>query len=190
MNLLIDVNVVIDICTQRKPHAEPSAIALEYAKRNHVRLWLYAGSTQTLEYNLYNHLRQENLEAGRPLTNAAVLANARRLLSEFVKDKQWLAALAAEGAVFDSPDPEDAQLIRALDRFAPGTIKLLTRDERLLTEHPDKTIKPDAYCRLGQPDPKIDFIDLKTQQDALRPHLERNLHRVLHHGQYILGPEV
>ncbi len=31
---------------------------------------------------------------------------------------------------------------------------------------------------------------LKTQQDCLRPQLEHNIHRVLHHGQYILGPEV
>ncbi len=190
MNLLIDVNVVIDICTQRKPHAEPSAIALEIAKLNHVRLWLYAGSTQTLEYNLYRHLRQENLEAGRPLSNAAVLANARRLLSEFVTDKQWLAALAAEGPVFDTQDPEDAQLIRAIERFPLGHIRLLTRDERLLTEYPDQTISPDAYCKLGQPDQRLDFIDLKTQQDAIRPALEQQIHRVLHHGQYILGPEV
>jgi hypothetical protein len=30
--------------------------------------------------------------------------------------------LAGEGDVFDSPDPEDEQLIRAMARFAPGTI--------------------------------------------------------------------
>ena len=98
MNWLIDVNVVIDICTQRKPHAEPSAIA----------------------------------------------------------------ALAAEGPVFDTQDPDDAQLIRALERFPLGHIKLLTRDERLLTEHPDQTISPDAYCKLGQPDQRIDLPGPQT----------------------------
>jgi len=36
----------------------------------------------------------------------------------------------------------------------------------------------------------VDFIDLKIQQDAIRPGLEAGLHRVLHHGQYIMGPEV
>jgi UDP-2-acetamido-2-deoxy-ribo-hexuluronate aminotransferase len=36
----------------------------------------------------------------------------------------------------------------------------------------------------------VDFIDLKTQQDAIRPQLEHNIHQVLHHGQYIMGPEV
>jgi hypothetical protein len=35
-----------------------------------------------------------------------------------------------------------------------------------------------------------DVIDLKTQQDAIRPELEKGIHRVLHHGQYIMGPEV
>jgi len=45
--------------------------------------------------------------------------------------------------VFSAHDPEDEQLIRALDRFAPGTIKLLTRDQPLLDAHPDKTISPE-----------------------------------------------
>ncbi|MBS0576703.1 MAG: DegT/DnrJ/EryC1/StrS family aminotransferase [Proteobacteria bacterium] len=36
----------------------------------------------------------------------------------------------------------------------------------------------------------MDFVDLAAQQDRLRPQLETAIHRVLHHGQYILGPEV
>ncbi|MBS0193342.1 MAG: DegT/DnrJ/EryC1/StrS family aminotransferase [Proteobacteria bacterium] len=35
----------------------------------------------------------------------------------------------------------------------------------------------------------MDFVDLAAQQDRLRPQLETAIHRVLHHGQYILGPE-
>ncbi|MDP2067245.1 MAG: DegT/DnrJ/EryC1/StrS family aminotransferase [Burkholderiaceae bacterium] len=38
--------------------------------------------------------------------------------------------------------------------------------------------------------PPIEFCDLAAQQDSIRPALEKNIHRVLHHGQYILGPEV
>jgi UDP-2-acetamido-2-deoxy-ribo-hexuluronate aminotransferase len=114
----------------------------------------------------------------------------RDLLKDFCADKHWLAALADEGNVFDSPDPEDEQLIRALGRFAPGSIKLLTRDEDLCQRHPDLTITPSEYLATPLVQKPIDFIDLKTQQDALRPQLERNIHRVLHHGQYIMGPEV
>lgn len=34
------------------------------------------------------------------------------------------------------------------------------------------------------------FIDLKSQQERIRPRLLERIHRVLAHGQYIMGPEV
>nr|VFK29012.1 MAG: dTDP-4-amino-4,6-dideoxygalactose transaminase [Candidatus Kentron sp. MB]VFK29545.1 MAG: dTDP-4-amino-4,6-dideoxygalactose transaminase [Candidatus Kentron sp. MB]VFK74822.1 MAG: dTDP-4-amino-4,6-dideoxygalactose transaminase [Candidatus Kentron sp. MB] len=36
----------------------------------------------------------------------------------------------------------------------------------------------------------MQFIDLKAQQDRIRPQLDAALRRVLDHGRYILGPEV
>jgi UDP-2-acetamido-2-deoxy-ribo-hexuluronate aminotransferase len=36
----------------------------------------------------------------------------------------------------------------------------------------------------------IPFIDLKTQQQKILPQLEKNIHQVLHHGKYIMGPEI
>ena len=39
-------------------------------------------------------------------------------------------------------------------------------------------------------DTQLQFIDLKAQQDSIRPRLEKNIHSVLSHGRYILGPEV
>lgn len=36
----------------------------------------------------------------------------------------------------------------------------------------------------------IEFIDLKTQQERIRPELDRRMKAVLTHGQYIMGPEV
>ena len=36
----------------------------------------------------------------------------------------------------------------------------------------------------------MDFIDLKTQQSAIKEELDRRIANVLAHGQYILGPEV
>jgi UDP-2-acetamido-2-deoxy-ribo-hexuluronate aminotransferase len=56
----------------------------------------------------------------------------------------------------------------------------------------ERAITPEAfidYCEAQTTQSAIDFIDLKTQQDALRPQLEQNIHRVLHH-EYIMGPEV
>lgn len=36
----------------------------------------------------------------------------------------------------------------------------------------------------------MQFIDLKHQQSLIREHIDRNIQKVLDHGQYILGPEV
>jgi UDP-2-acetamido-2-deoxy-ribo-hexuluronate aminotransferase len=36
----------------------------------------------------------------------------------------------------------------------------------------------------------IPFIDLKTQYQALKPHIQERINAVLDHGQYIMGPEV
>ena len=38
--------------------------------------------------------------------------------------------------------------------------------------------------------PRLDFIDLKSQYDALRERINARIQKVLDHGQYILGPEV
>lgn len=77
-----------------------------------------------------------------------------------------------------------------MSRFEPGTISLLTRDEHLCACYPDLTITPLLYLQAPVQRKEIDFIDLKNQQDLIRPALENNIHRVLHHGQYIMGPEV
>jgi len=36
----------------------------------------------------------------------------------------------------------------------------------------------------------MDFIDLKTQQRRVKEQLDKNIHQVLEHGNYIMGPEV
>ena len=40
------------------------------------------------------------------------------------------------------------------------------------------------------PTAAISFVDLKAQQERIRPQIDRALARVLEHGQYIMGPEV
>ena len=38
--------------------------------------------------------------------------------------------------------------------------------------------------------PKIEFVDLKAQYQALKPLIDARIQRVLDHGQFIMGPEV
>jgi UDP-2-acetamido-2-deoxy-ribo-hexuluronate aminotransferase len=162
MDLLIDVNVVIDICAQRLPYAHTSAAALNQGQANGVKLWLYTGSVQTLEYNLLRELKRNDMNnsihAGLHASNREWFKRTRQLLKAFAADKQWLASLAGEGDVFDSPDPEDEQLIRALDRFKLGSIKLLTRDSMLCERYPLLTITPEQYLQIPLQSKVIDFM--------------------------------
>ncbi len=186
MNLLIDINVALDVCTGRTPFAEHSAAALLHCTNNGGRLWLHTGSAQTLEYSLFLELKRDDVSA----SNNQLMQQTKVLLKAFSANKHWLASLSDEGDIFDSEDTETEQLIRALDRFAPGTAKILTRDTLLCNSHPELAISPQQFLQSPPQQKTVEFIDLKAQQDAIRPALERNLHRVLHHGQYIMGAEV
>lgn len=190
MDLLLDIDVVVDVCTKRQPFYQDADLALAKCLHEGGRLWLYVGSVQTLEYVTHQELKQSQSPDTPPLSAQQLAWQARRLLKAFAIDKHWLAALAGEGDVFGSDYPEHEQLIRALDRFQLGAIKLLTRNRRLIDALPDKTITPTQYCQQPVEKAALDFVDLKTQQDAIRPSLENRIHRVLHHGQYIMGPEI
>jgi UDP-2-acetamido-2-deoxy-ribo-hexuluronate aminotransferase len=190
MDLLLDVNIAVDVSVKREPFYQLADLAIAKCLHEQGRIWLYAGSVQTIEYVARNELKRQNEKRGLTLTARQLAKQTRDLLKAFAADKHWLAALAGEGPVFDSPDPEDEQLIGALDRFPTGAIKLLTRDEPPCDRYPDRTITPDQYLQTPPRQKGIDFIDLKRQQDFIRPELEAGIHRVLHHGQYIMGPEV
>lgn len=190
MDLLLDINVAVDICCKRQPFFRDADLAVSQCLYQGGRLWLYAGSVQTLEYVTCSELRRSQANRGVNITARQLEQQTRKLLKTFTADKYWLTALAEEGKVFDSPDPDDEQLIRALGRFKPGSIKLLTRDGALCERFPQHTVTPQQYLQTFAQPKAIEFCDLAAQQDRIRPALERNIHRVLHHGQYILGPEV
>ena len=190
MDLLIDINIVLDVCASRIPFAPSSAAALQRCQDQGAKLWLYAGSVQTMEFNMVREVQRKAEDQSTPISKRQCALRARQALKMFAQDKHWLASLAGEGDVFDSPDPEDEQLIRALGRFTTGSIKLLTRDVALCERYPQHTIAPQQYLQTPLQPKAIEFCDLAAQQDRIRPALEKNIQRVLHHGQYILGPEV
>lgn len=191
MDLLLDINVAVDICCRRQPFFELSRAAVALCEAQGGKTWLYVGSVQALEYVTRDELFRKSHRESLNLNGKQIWRRTRELLHKFSAGRHWLAALAEEGDVFASEEPEHEQLIRSLGRFPSGSIKLLTRDDVLLQSFPEKTISPEDFCQQAfNPGKQIDFIDLKTQQDAIRPALEKNLHRVLHHGQYIMGPEV
>jgi len=188
-HVLLDVNVVVDVCVGR-PGSAVSVAAVARAKASGLSVWLYTGAVQTMEFVLAGELLRIHATKGMTLTKGSAIERARELLALFSEDLQWLAALAGEGNVYRSDDPEDEQLLQAMERFGDGEIVLLTSDKRFIRKRNGLVLTPEAFLETPLPAPSMDFIDLKNQQDLVRPQLEQNLHRVLHHGQYIMGPEI
>ena len=190
MDLLLDTDCVVAGCVPEAGLNPDSMAAVARCQDQGGTVWLYAGAAQGYEDGVRGALldHSENGTAGpdrQPLTHLA-----RQRLQAFTDGKQWLAALAGDCATFDSPDPARGRLLRALGRFTPGTIKVLTGDAAFVVAHPDQAISPAQFLALPAPAPRIDFIDLAGQQSSFRPALEERIHRVLHHGRYILGPEM
>ena len=183
-DLILDTDIVVDLCTQRQPHFTESSAAYNTARANGVRIWIYTGCLQTLYLAVVNEIRdgggstQEKEE------------EAKGILKSFCQNINWLATLAEDGDVFSEGDPIANQLSKAVDRLGKNA-KLLTRNEDLLREN-NKTVSLTTFREENQPadESKVPFIDLAAQQDVVRPQLEHNLHTVLNHGQYILGPEI
>lgn len=191
-HLLLDVNVVVDLCVAR-PGSINSRLALAQAKQTGLTCWLYVGSVQTMEYVVADELFRNAKEMDNTISRTLSRARARFILGQHTANFQWLAALSSEAHVFGCEVPEDEQLILALDRFPADTAVLLTRDKPMFNRAGKRAITPEALiesCKSQTATSAIEFIDLKTQQDHIRPTLEKNIHRVLAHGQYIMGPEV
>ena len=192
-NLLLGVDIVVELCVPRAgTEASEQALALAEAVGAHI--WIYTGSVQTLENVTVYELQASLAEQGIGLKQTDLVSRARELLQVMTAPYHWLSALADEGEVFASADPEDEQLIRALQRFPPDTVRLLTRDTLLLKHAGGRAITPEKWMTesgksAGVRRP-IGFIDLAAQQDRIRPQLETNVHRVLHHGSYVMGAEV
>ena len=188
VDLLLDVNIVVDIC-QPRADAGRALLAIERCRQAGGRIWLYAGAVQSMQYVLADGLARDAERANRPLSRTAALRRSAELLAAFTKDKLWLAALAGEGSVFSALEPEDEQFKRAMVRFGTDRVRLLTRDQSLLNHCQQAISIEDFLARTWTP-AALDFIDLATQQDGLREGIENRIHRVLHHGAYIMGPEV
>ena len=120
MDLLLDVNIVLDICQPRPTYLYTALQATSKCRREGGHLWLYTGSVQTLEYNLVRGLIETAQQKEIALLRPEAHRRARRLLKTFAQNNHWLAALAGEGDVFAALDPEDEQLIQALKRFSAG----------------------------------------------------------------------
>ncbi|MBF0112008.1 MAG: DegT/DnrJ/EryC1/StrS family aminotransferase [Desulfamplus sp.] len=210
MDLLLDTDIVFDICKSKflkfleKSEQDKlksrddfsintASESIDRCKELGGRIWLYVGSIATLQHKLAKYIMEHfsNQNNSNFQTQIEAKKEAAQIIKMFAKDKHWLAALSPEEDIFDADDLEQSLLIKALNSFEPNSIKLLTWDKNLIEKF-DCAILPETYLSSFKSSSvkPIEFIDLKAQQDKIRPKLEQHIHRTLHHGSYIMGPEI
>ena len=177
-NWVLDGSLIVASCMKTGANSVPTW--LEEALSQGHRFWVYVGQLQSMRTDLTRQLTESG--ADRP----EVAATSR--LASFLSRCQWLAALAEDGDVLAEVDLIGAQLRKAAARL-DGDSGILTDDsQRIAQGKPFCTVAQLQECSTSSDG--IAFIDLASQQDRIRPALESALHRVLHHGRYIQGPEI
>lgn len=190
-NLVLDVNVILDLWLTR--HSEKRSLLLAELLGNSVKgdylCWVNSASLHVLEYLARRELKKQGVDPWD------AKQRVKELLVHLLKYSKPLSNFGFQQdlALLSETDLEDAQVVRAASHIC-GPIAIITNDKRFdISGTTIEQLLPEeaaAWLHATSSPQKIDFIDLKTQQDTLRPQLEQNIHRVLHHGQYIMGPEI
>lgn len=194
MNIVLDVNVVLDLLLRREPAAIEKARLFDRLRVGGARLWVAASALPTLEY-VHAAETKALVQRGRLRFDGDPREFSRRQLAKFLSGVQVASSLGAHSKEIppDHRDWEDA-LISLAAADLPGETVLWTEDGSF---RPVVDIPIFDFQGLGtwldrrqtQPEP-VPFVDLVSQQMAVRSSLERRVSRVLKHGQYIMGPEV
>ncbi len=191
MKILLDVNVVVDICTLREPFYTESVASVDWLDENGIPKYLYAGSVQTMQFVLMSELARRDEKNNIKKNNSFYEEEAKSLLHDFTSDLVWVSALSEDGHVYNDVDPEDAQLIKAVNRMGDDAL-LLTRDKGLL-ERFDKAILPKQFLSeyAGKEiSRQVPFCDIKKQLDEYRPEMENAVSSVIESTAFINGPAV
>ena len=191
VQLVFDTNVLVDALAARGAYYADAVGVLELVRNGEVEGWYAPHTLSTVYYLLERALakdaqnRRESIQAARVL-----LQELSSLLKPLPQVGDELATLDAE--VGD--DLEDQLIGFLAGQYLPNPV-IITRDKWFLKSsdipalHPKELLEQGLAAWSKKPE-KIPFIDLAVQQRAIRPQLQRNIHAVLQHGTYIMGPEV
>ena len=176
LNLILYLSVVVGICDGDLAEFRAT---LEKGKIAGIRSWISVGQQREILDCLTTIAKTNNASDPQDA--------AKECLRDLLKICMWLSTLSEEGDTLDDSDPTAAALKKAAKRLGKDTLILTTDSNRLKRGRPFVEV-----TRLLQEkfEESVPYIDLATQQDRIRPQLEHNLHTILRHGCYVMGPEI
>jgi dTDP-4-amino-4,6-dideoxygalactose transaminase len=195
VQLVFDTNILVDAILARG-HFYPYAVqVLEMVARGECEGWYTPHSLTTVHYLV------EKTLALQSQNHAQATQAARAVVGKVLGLLKPLPQVGNEFLTLDpqpGDDLEDLLIVTLASRYLPQPL-IVTRDKWMLrADRPWQAAHPKEIVEAGGPpawmaprrDQPLSFVDLATQQRAIWPGLAQRLHTVLHHGHYILGPEV
>ncbi len=186
-HLVLDINIVLDMWLQRGEYELIDQL-FELCGELNAKVWFSSSSLGTVEYILVRELTKE----GASWEKAKAIAS--RLISLLLEHVSLLSNFGYEqkSIIGEAHDLEDAQIALA-SKSIHGEKRIVTSNRAFDTLGIIDTASPAEaleWIRQDSSAQPSSFVDLNTQQDHIRPVLEKNIHTVFRHGRYILGPEV
>ncbi len=191
VQLVFDTNILVDALTARGQYFAYAVDVLEMVRDGKVEGW-YAHHTLTTVYYLLERGFAAETQNRKTATDLA--QTLLRELLQFLKPLPQVGDELLHIQPVPGDDLEDLLIFHLASSYLPNPL-VVTRDKwflqhaSLAAAHPKEIIER-GLTAWERRDRSIPFTDLTAQQHCIRPQLERNIHRVLHHGQYIMGPEV
>ena len=191
VQLVFDTNILVDTLLARGHYYKFAVQLLDKVAQKEIEGW-YAPHSITTVYYLVERALAVNAN-----NRAESEAKARKLVQSLVTTLKPLPQIGDEILKIESQpgdDYEDEAICHLAENYLPNPL-IITRDKWFLLNskipaaHPKEIIE-DGFTPYLSKSAAIEFCDLAAQQRQLTPQIQRNIHRVLHHGQYILGPEV
>ncbi len=186
---ILDVNVIVDFWL-RENSFEVTTELLEQGEAGRGRFWITASQIPSLIYVARQAFKRSGLapEAATKLVDALLqdLFSCVSILSN-----HGFEQVETYGKTNDF---EDAQIAVAARSLGKAHVCIVTEDKTFnaLGEVPCMQPSQALAWSMASDDNKapLPFIDLASQQLAIRPLIERNVEKMLRHGQYVMGPEV
>ncbi len=186
-HLLLNVDVIFDLYLRRGNYEQIDQL-IETSRALDVLLWFSSSSLGIIEYMLIDELKKEGASEKQAKNvvrqHLLKLLKSVSLLSNYGFDQDMV--------IQKSYDIEEAQAAISFSHLH-GQKRIVTNNARFDTLGMVETCsvaKALEWITNESVDTHVQFIDLYAQQDYIRPRLEKNIHAVLSHGRYILGPEV
>jgi UDP-2-acetamido-2-deoxy-ribo-hexuluronate aminotransferase len=192
-NVILDVDVVVDLLTDHQPDGPVAKAAFDKVLRGDGLVWLVAASLPIVVERLEKAFGRAAENSGNEKGNRSAASRAREALRGLLKKASVLSSYGFDAeAAFESERPIGALILCAADTLGDD-VTILSRDPSLLRKD-RRVVDPQTYkdreASIPKPEDPVRFVDLRRQQHRILPQVEKGFFSVLHHGQYIMGPDI